>query len=472
MTAVALLLDVLACGGAFVGAFWLRFNLGVFPQMPPQNFELYSRFSLLVGVVTAVFCYAIGGYGRGWLVVGVDQVADATKAVGLATVLIVVVTFAFRGVLTGKQTDLFSRLIIAMYPPLAVLAMVTWRVLIGKGVQPLRKSGWGATRVLLVGASTGGVRLVQAMQHRPRLGFQVVGILLDGARLEGMEGNELAQLGAVRDLPAVLRDYRVDEVVCALQQPSADDMVSFMRACERAGVRFRVVPDTTSLLAAPVDVEEIAGFPVFSPREQLLRRWNRQTKRALDIVVAASALTIMLPFGLAVALLIRLTSRGPVFFLQERVGRNERVFRMCKFRSMYIDAEERLEKLHMQSSKGDDPLLRLREDPRVTPIGRLLRRYSIDELPQLINVLLSDMSLVGPRPHMPSEVAHYSPWHKRKFDVLPGITGLVQIRGRKDLSLDDMINLDIYYIENWSVWLDLKVLLQTIPIVIRGQGAY
>ena len=194
-------------------------------------------------------------------------------------------------------------------------------------------------------------------------------------------------------------------------------------------------------------------------------------KWGADIGIALAMLVVFAPVWILVAISIKIESRGKVIFKHPRVGKGEKVFDMWKFRSMCEDAEVRRKELEDQYGSAD-ALLRVPDDARVTRVGKVLRRFSIDEIPQLYNVLKGEMSLVGPRPHMPSEVAHYKDWQRRKFDVLPGMTGLTQVRGRKDLSLDEMVKLDIYYIENWSPLLDLQILLKTIPAVWTGKGAY
>ena len=215
---------------------------------------------------------------------------------------------------------------------------------------------------------------------------------------------------------------------------------------------------------------KIADIPIFLLEERIFHRWGRLVKRGMDIGISALLLVLFAPCWLLVAVGIRLESRGSIFFTHDRVGKGGRVFQMIKFRSMYEGADKQHEELEPVGAK--DALLRLPADARVTHTGRFLRRFSIDEIPQLVNVLKGEMSLVGPRPDMPAEVAHYKEWHRRKFDVLSGMTGLTQVRGRKDLSLDEMIRLDIYYIENWSPLLDLQILLQTIPAVLDGKRAY
>lgn len=196
------------------------------------------------------------------------------------------------------------------------------------------------------------------------------------------------------------------------------------------------------------------------------------TKRALDLVVSALALLVLSPLIAVLGIAIKLTSKGPVLFVQERVGKDGKLFYMYKFRSMRTDSEKAACALQREYASSDDPILRVKADPRVTRVGRLIRRFSLDELPQLLNVIKGEMSLVGPRPHILSEVLCYKEWHKKRFDILPGVTGLVQVSGRRDLTLDQMVRLDILYIERRTLRLDLEILLRTLPVVVEGEGVY
>ncbi len=220
-----------------------------------------------------------------------------------------------------------------------------------------------------------------------------------------------------------------------------------------------------------VVVDNLDGIPLLSVRELSLREWQVALKRALDVVVAGLGVLLLSPVLLLTALAIRLDSPGPVIFRQTRVGRGGQEFTCLKFRTMCVDAEARLAELKRQN-EANGPWFKMRHDPRSTRVRRLLRRTSLDELPKLWNVLRGEMSLIGPRPNLPSEVQAYEPWHYRRLEITPGMTGLWQVSGRSELSFDEMVLLDVYYIENWSPILDLHILLKTIPTVLLGSGAY
>jgi len=243
------------------------------------------------------------------------------------------------------------------------------------------------------------------------------------------------------------------------------------RAAEAAGTRVRIVPDLFQMAISSVVIENLDGIPLLGIRQPSLLDWRRVWKRLSDIVISVLTLVITAPLFLVLAIAIKLDSPGPVIFRQTRVGSGERLFTCFKFRTMTVDAEERLNELR-DRNEADGPLFKMRDDPRRTRVGRLLRRLSLDELPQFWNVLRGDMSVIGPRPPIPAEVAQYEPWHLRRLEVPPGITGLWQVSGRSDLTFDEMVLLDIYYIENWSPLLDLRILLKTVPTMLFGGGAY
>jgi len=233
----------------------------------------------------------------------------------------------------------------------------------------------------------------------------------------------------------------------------------------------RIVPDLFQMAFSRVAVDNLNGIPLLGTREPVLRDWQVLFKRILDVLMASLGLLILSPLLLVIAVAIRLDSPGPVIFKQRRVGRHGAEFTCLKFRSMFCDAESKVCLLRDQN-EATGPLFKMRNDPRMTRAGRFLRRTSLDELPQFWNVLRGEVSVIGPRPALPSEVKEYAPWHQRRLEVPPGITGLWQVSGRSDLTFDEMVLLDVYYIENWSPFLDLRILLKTIPTVILGSGAY
>jgi exopolysaccharide biosynthesis polyprenyl glycosylphosphotransferase len=241
--------------------------------------------------------------------------------------------------------------------------------------------------------------------------------------------------------------------------------------CHQLGVPFQVVPDFHELSFDRVTIQELRGVPLLGLRENVIRGWNYALKRAIDVGIVIILMPIWGTLSLIIMLLIKLDSPGPAIFRQTRIGRNGRPFEFLKFRTMVCNAEALKEQLLSQNER-QGAVFKMKNDPRRTRIGRWLRKMSLDELPQFLNVLRGEMSLVGPRPAVPEEVAQYETWQKRRLEVMPGCTGLWQVMGRSNTSFDEMVRLDIYYAEHWSVALDLRIMLLTIPAILSGRGAY
>ena len=247
--------------------------------------------------------------------------------------------------------------------------------------------------------------------------------------------------------------------------------MGIVNECQRKRVEARIVPDLFQMSLSQVDVDDLGGIPLIGVRETTIGRWERVLKRSMDVALASVGGFLLFPLMGIIALVVRLDSPGPAIFRQLRVGKGGRQFRCYKFRSMYEGAENEQERLKAYSDR-DGPVFKIRDDPRCTRAGRWLRRTSLDELPQFYNVLRGEMSLVGPRPPLPDEVAQYEAWQMRRLEVAPGITGMWQVSGRSDLTFDEQCLLDIFYIENWSPFLDIKILLRTVPKIVLGDGAY
>jgi exopolysaccharide biosynthesis polyprenyl glycosylphosphotransferase len=283
----------------------------------------------------------------------------------------------------------------------------------------------------------------------------------------------LAALGSVADLRSILAEHDADELIVTDSDFGERELLEMVDQAHRAGVKVLVAPKTTELLTQRAEYVPGQGTPLFELRPPVFVGTDWAIKRAFDIVVGVAVLVLGLPLWLVIALAIKLTSAGPVFYRDPRMGLHEQEFGLLKFRTMRADAAELQAELE-QVNEASGALFKIRADPRVTPVGRLLRRYSIDEIPNIWNVLRGEMSLVGPRPLPLRDYNLLEPWHRKRYLVLPGMTGLWQISpsGRADMSFDDLVRLDFYYLENWSIWLDISVLAKTVPAVVARRGAY
>ena len=296
---------------------------------------------------------------------------------------------------------------------------------------------------------------------------------LRGALGEGRSGIRYQFVSAVEpgNLPQTLAENTVDELIVAEADFDDRQLLEMVDLAHRRGVRVRLAPTTTELLTQRADYIPGQGVPLFELRPPAFVGTDWIVKRGFDLVVSTLIVVVGIPIWLAIAAAIKLTSRGPVFYRDRRVGLNEQEFEMLKFRTMRHDAASLQDALEAENeAKG--ALFKLRDDPRVTKVGAFLRRFSLDEIPQVLNVLRGEMSLVGPRPLPIRDYRLLEDWHRKRYLVLPGMTGLWQIAGRSDLEFDDLVRLDFYYLENWSIWLDISILLRTIPAVAAGKGAY
>jgi exopolysaccharide biosynthesis polyprenyl glycosylphosphotransferase len=351
---------------------------------------------------------------------------------------------------------------------LFTLARIVRRVLDAR----LRARGVGVQRVLVIGAGDTGRAVLRTMIARKSLGYVPVGYLDDDPSRGSVDLGRVRGLGGTGQLDSVLKAETVDLVVITLPWSYHDRIMRLVETCQKAGVETSVVPDVFQLNLRQVQVENVDGIPLLRVSGAVpFKGGNRLLKRALDVGLTVLAAPLWLLVCLVIVIAIRLEGAGPILYRARRVGEGGREFDMLKFRSMVPNAEA----LHAELVKAhelDPRHPKLRDDPRVTRVGGVLRRTSLDELPNLLNVLMGQMSLVGPRPPTPGEVSLYEQWHLQRLQVKPGMTGLWQVSGRSDVPFDEMCLLDIYYIENWTIGLDAQILMMTIPRVLLRSGAY
>jgi exopolysaccharide biosynthesis polyprenyl glycosylphosphotransferase len=390
---------------------------------------------------------------------------DLLQATTIGTTVIAVIGYIFRvGIIS-------SRFLLVFWVTIAACA-VSHRLLQRFVLQRIRLKGRNLRNMLIVGANSRGLDFASRVHDRPELGYRVIGFVDERTNDATPTTTTYSILSDFANLPGLLRNTVVDEVVIALPVDSLQTHAcSIVAMCEQQGITTRMLSNIFGLRVARVQADEFAGAALITNYTGLTEGWPVLVKRGLDVVISSALLLILLPVMLLIGLLIKLTSPGEVLFSQSRLGYNKRKFKIYKFRTMVADAEQRLTQVeHLNEMSG--PVFKIREDPRVTTLGRVLRKTSLDELPQLVNVLKGDMSLVGPRPLPDRDYAGFQEdWQRRRFSVRPGITCLWQINGRNSIPFDKWMQMDLQYIDKWSLALDFQILVKTIPAVLKGSGA-
>jgi exopolysaccharide biosynthesis polyprenyl glycosylphosphotransferase len=420
----------------------------------------------------------------------IDQIVRIFKATAVGSLLIIAFTFIFRGGFAFRDFSYSRGVFILDF----ALALLFYGVLhLGfRYLQVLaRKRQLNLIPTLIVGDGAEAEQTINELQARPDLGYRVVGIvkrdegkgMRDEFKAENSSLNDVPIVGYFSELPELVRDIRIQEVIITdANIPSEFLFEAMMKIGRKQKVEFRLAPSLFNVLPQKTSVEQLGVLPMVRLFREPLSDAERFLKRASDIVISAIALLILSPVWLIISLFIKFDSRGAVLFKQERVGMDGRIFLCYKFRTMKADADENvhreayrknIEGLQEANAGNDEkPVFgKVKNDARITKIGHILRRTSLDELPQFLNVLRGEMSIVGARPPIPYEVEEYDLKHRRRLDMKPGITGLWQVSGRNRLTFEEMVRIDLYYIENWSLWLDLKIILLTLPAVLRGDGA-
>jgi exopolysaccharide biosynthesis polyprenyl glycosylphosphotransferase len=426
------------------------------------NFLIFSLFLFLWHVTFSAF----GLYASRRLGERRKEVVDVVKATSLGTMFVLAGSLAF-------QVRLAKPVFFLVFWTTVTITAICSRLVMRMVLASVRRNGRNLRDVLVVGTNGRALSFVRKMLAHPELGYRVIGFVdqeWEGTVAVRDSGFELAC--DFEGVPQFLRDSVVDEVVMALPMRSFHFQASKIAAyCEEQGITVRQLSNIFDLKLAHSSAEEWEGDPLITHRTGAVEGSHQLVKRVLDIVASGLMLLFLSPLLVLAAILIKLTSAGPVFFVQKRLGLNKRRFGVFKFRTMVVDAEKKIQEIeHLNEVSG--PVFKIKNDPRITPVGRILRRTSIDELPQLLNVFQGDMSLVGPRPLPVRDYEGFNEdWQRRRFSVKPGITCLWQVKGRSEIPFEQWMELDLQYIDKWSLWLDLKILLRTIPAVLRGSGA-
>jgi Undecaprenyl-phosphate glucose phosphotransferase len=460
LSSIYLINDAVASNLAMLCAWFLRFSVKVIPVTKgQQEVETYLQ---LLPIVTIVFplAFAVQGLYR------IRPTRSKTEEWLSVAIGAVVATVVFSGVLLwvrpGNQNILYSRATLLIFLVCAVVLVVLGRIIVRAVVEGGYRSGKRLDRVLIAGSGELARAVVERVSGHRELGFALAGYLRNGeeSKLDGLEC-----LGTIDDAERVIAEQKIDHVFVALPHASSEAMMALLDRLVRSVVAIHVVPDLLQFMVLRSRVEDLDGLPTINLSETPLEGWSRFVKRGFDLLVATAAFIVFSPVMLLVAILIKLEDRGPIFYRQERMGLDGEPFDIFKFRSMHVGAENET------GAKWAE-----KDDPRRTRIGRFIRKTSIDELPQLFNVLLGDMSVVGPRPERPQFVEQFRaefPHYMLRHKVRAGMTGWAQVHGwRGNTSIRIRIEHDLYYIENWSLVLDVKILFMTLIHGLRSENAY
>lgn len=458
-----LITDLAMTAAAFLTAFAARGVIGSVTNvyLSPAPLTAYLPLLFLVLPVWTVVSFAHGLYGRRASRTLGTEVSRVARAVAMGGLLLAFGLFFFK-------LEFVSRPVILLFLLLNGPFVVGGRGLVRAFVLDLTTR----RHVLVAGNREQVLRTAGNVDAHRDWGLKVVGLISDGTWMDAGRSPHHV-LGTIDEVPALVRRHVVDEVIVALEAGRLDEMKRLepvFLQLEEQGIVLRLLVNFLPKSLADISFDELSGMPLLTfstaPRNELLLF----VRRCADVAVSLALQIVLSPILLIVALAIKVTSRGPVLFRQTRCGLNGRPFTFLKFRSMLVDADA-LKATLRPFNEMDGPAFKMTNDPRVTSIGRFLRRTSLDELPQLWNILLGDMSFVGPRPAVVEEVAQYEPWQRRRLSMQPGLTCLWQVSGRNELSFDEWMRLDLEYIDNWSLWLDVKIAIRTIPAVLLGRGA-
>jgi exopolysaccharide biosynthesis polyprenyl glycosylphosphotransferase len=432
-------------------------------QDQPVLFHLIAY--VLLPLAWLVVLWGNGAYDRRYLGLGTDEFKRVIRTAVTLTATISLLAFVTQ--MAGE----LSRLTLALVMLGGLVSVITFRYAARRTLGLLRRHGRASHRVLLIGSLAEALEVYSAVTRNRAAGMIPVAIHLSDGYPTARTAECPVPVHAGREVVPLVRELGADTVaVCGAASTEPGELRRLAWQLEGTGVDLVVAPQLTDIAGPRVHIRPVEGLPLLYVEEPTLSGVAWLFKNLMDRVVAALALLLLSPVLAVIALAIKASDRGPVFFRQSRVGREGKTFRVWKFRTMYVDAEERLAALVPQN-ESDGLLFKIRNDPRVTPFGRFLRASSLDELPQLVNVLVGEMSLVGPRP-LPAEDGDFLGDVRRRLLVRPGITGLWQVSGRSDLSWDDAVRLDLYYVDNWSLTFDLTIMWRTIGVVLRSKGAY
>jgi exopolysaccharide biosynthesis polyprenyl glycosylphosphotransferase len=500
LTAILVAIDLTVSVLVFVISYKLRQQADIFvwrhrrsafPVGIQDAFEPYFGFLFFVPAVQLYLFRRVGLYRLRGEFSFASDFAKVFNATTLGFLVLVLIAFLFRQGFTYREGHLisldfsYSRLVFVY--DWAISIGVFWLIRsVVRIIQIIYRSNEAnLIPTIVVGSDEMAQVCIAEIAEKPRLGYKLMGAVTasPNADASAVRSYGTRMLGTFDDLPDLVKRYGIEEVLITDPGIAPGKMFEVLMECGRDHhIKYRLVPNLFDCLPGKTEIATIGSLPMVKLFEEPLRGPQRVLKRSMDVVASLALFAVTWPFWIVLAVLIKRESKGPIFLKQERVGMDGKVFLMVKFRSMLDGVDDQAHRELMQRTingedanqgTNDSPIYgKLRDDPRLTRVGSWMRRYSIDELPQIINVLFGEMSIVGPRPPLPYEVRHYKDWHRARFHVRPGITGLWQVSGRNRLHFEEMVRLDIFYIEHWSPWLDLKIMLKTIPVIMKGDNTY
>ena len=463
-------LDAILLGFAFLVAYWLRFNMGVGMENDVvPNPSRYSQLALLLIPLWLLIFGFLRAYDYGRLLGGTEEYMAVANGCTWGVMGVIAVAFIDTNFSISRGWLLLSWVV-------AIAFLSAGRLLMRRLAYRARRRGLFISPALIVGTSRDAAAVAAQLDNSRTSGMQILGFVTvdgNGAEAEPTTDQELAVLGGVRDLGDIIKKTGVEEVIVSSASMSHDELFQVVSAvADKHDARIFLTSGLYEVWAANMEITTRSSMPLIGVQRLRLTRTETILKSLLDWAIILCALPVLLPIFLALAIAVRLDSSGPVFYRRRVLGIGGRSFDAFKFRTMYVNGNEILARnpeLRQELERNQ----KLKNDPRITRVGAFLRRFSLDELPQLINVMLGQMSLVGPRMISPAEHNLYGPMRHHLLTVRPGLTGLWQVSGRSDLSYDERVQLDMYYVRNYSIWLDIQILFfQTIPAVLKGRGAY
>jgi exopolysaccharide biosynthesis polyprenyl glycosylphosphotransferase len=469
-------LDGLFVSLAYLLSFVLRTHIGLevsssglpsFSHMAAgQNLTLHQYIGFLV-VAAPLWCWML--YANG--VYRPMRTLTYFRIFWIVCKAAFMTSLGFGAFLFLVKATVVSRLFFFLFAGISFILIIAEKTALYLTVHYVRRKGRNFRRLLIVGTGRRAADFVRKIKFHPEWGFQILGAIDDepGRGIKKVDGVDI--IGTLDDIPKILHNDAVDEIVFVVPRSRLSHVERALHDCETEGVVTTITVDLFDMQIAKSAVSEIDGLPLLRFQTTKINEWQLLVKRFIDIAISGLVIVLLGPLLVFISMLIKSTSPGPIFFKQQRLGLHGRKFTLFKFRTMRQGAHDVLSKI-TDVAEMDTPEFRAKKTQWITPLGRIMRKFSLDELPQFFNVFMGHMSLIGPRPTVPDEVEKYKAWQRRRFSMKPGITCLWQVNGRNNIGFEDWMKLDLEYLDNWSLWLDIKIMIKTVPVVLFGIGAY